>query len=177
VLPTVVPLLPPSLARELVAIVDADPRFNSRAAESNAVRLELARVAFVFWTDSPFAGIGVKNFRNELLSFTATDIPLAISMPGLGLVNVDGPHNFYLRVLAEQGLLGEIALLVVGVYLLRRALGLRRQSHGADRLVSEVAIGAFAVVAVFGLFGELISTGTLGLIFPMLLPATIEPAR
>lgn len=172
--PILMPYVPQALADRAAAIVNPDPQFNYAAAESNRIRTALAALGLEFWKDSPIIGIGLKNFRSELEAHVGGDVPLAIDMPGQGPVNVDGPHNFYIRVLAEQGTVGIVALALLAGWCARASLRRARSHDTPSRVVGRFSVAAVALVATLGLFFELLGSGTAAFVIVTLVPAATE---
>jgi Tol biopolymer transport system component len=95
-------------------------------------RVELNHVAVAMFEASPFVGWGLNNFQQQMGRYDR-----------YGLIFADNPvHNVYLLYLAEAGLFGLAALLVLGVPLARSAL---RLSRSKDPLLSAVGYGVGAV--------------------------------
>ncbi|MEA3217737.1 MAG: hypothetical protein QOJ19_3893, partial [Acidimicrobiia bacterium] len=95
-------------------------------------RIELNHVAVNMFEARPFAGWGLNNFQQQMDRFDRH-----------GLIFADNPvHNVYLLYLAEAGLFGLAALLVLGVSFGRSALRLTRSN---DPLFSAVGYGVAAV--------------------------------
>jgi O-antigen ligase len=75
-------------------------------SSSNTERVGLALVAWDAFVHHPAAGIGAENFaryllRNGVPSFVSSIHPEILS-----------PHNFFLQILAENGLVGALSLMV-----------------------------------------------------------------
>ena len=99
-------------------------------------RLQLNGLALNMFQSSPIVGIGLNNFQAVFGHFDQ-----------FGLVLAGYPvHNLYLLVLAETGLLGLLALLVVGAVLFRVTI---RVSRAADPLLAAVGIGIAASFVFF----------------------------
>ena len=106
-------------------------------------RLSLWLAAWAMFADAPVLGYGPHTYGIFYQHYlTGLHLPtwLTAEPP-----NTTWAHNLYLEVLAEQGLLGLMALGVLLLAALRRAWRLRQAAHGETR--------AYAVGALAGLIG------------------------
>jgi O-antigen ligase len=112
------------------------------------------------WTDHPLTGVGIKNFAY----FRDTYVPLSFAGSsgkydvggGFRYAEILSPHNMYLLVLAEQGLLGILAYLVLflslGVAALRR-LGSLRESP-TERVFGLSSLGFLASFMMWNVYSD-----------------------
>jgi O-antigen ligase len=123
----------------------ASPNAYVEAAESEESRLAAMAGGMGLWSAAPIFGVGFGRFEALIPLFN----------PGSGLTY---PHNWYIRVLAEQGVVGAIVVAVTAIALLL-ALVRSREPLRATALAM-----AFATLT-FNLFGDpllgLQSTGIL----------------
>ncbi|HKW01827.1 MAG TPA: O-antigen ligase family protein [Vicinamibacterales bacterium] len=78
---------------------------NTSPSSALQVRGFLAGIGFEMWQSSPVLGIGIGRFWAESSNYGGADRPF-------GIVN-ENAHDNFLQVLAEQGLLGLAALVIV----------------------------------------------------------------
>ena len=78
---------------------------NVAASTAIGAREFMSRVALEMWRSAPVLGVGIGEFWVESAKFGGPERPY-------GIVN-ENAHNNFLQVLAEEGLVGLIALLVV----------------------------------------------------------------
>lgn len=149
--------------------------------QSVSDRYALWETAIAIWRDHPMTGVGVKEF----MTYRDTYAPLHLSSgsdvadPSLGFRHQEllSPHNMYLLVLCEQGLVGALAL---GVFLLglavvtwrrtRQVAGVPDPPDGRlsdGRLVSGPAVGILAWTLVNFLFSDI--GGPSAVLMPMLI--------
>jgi len=132
-------------------------------------RYELWQTAIAMWRDHPLTGLGPKEFG----AYRDWYAPLHLSSgsdvadPGLSFRREPllSPHNMYLLVLSEQGLVGALALsgLLLGLAVLtwrrtRQAAGAIGPPDGRlpdGRLVSIAAVGAVAWTLLNFLFSDI----------------------
>ena len=129
-------------------------------------RYALWRTANAQWRDHPLTGVGLKNFS----LFRDTYAPLSLSSgsdvqdarSGYRRVELLSPHNFYLLVLSEQGIVGALAIVIyfalLGAAAVRRARSPR--SGGAERVFALAVLGILASTLAGGLWGDLIGGST-----------------
>jgi O-antigen ligase len=117
------------------------------AAQSEESRVLAVTGGVRLWLSAPLFGVGFGRFQ-------------ALSPPFITGTGLSYPHNWYLRILAEQGVIGALLVAVVAIAL---TVALYRSRH----TLRGVALGMVASVATFSLFGEpvlgLQSTGILWL--------------
>ncbi|MDJ0340345.1 O-antigen ligase family protein [Streptomyces sp. H10-C2] len=104
-------------------------------------RYSLWAAATGMWREQPFTGVGLKGFPAHRDGHAALNLSSGSDTAGAGqqfkLEPLLSPHNMYLLILSEQGLVGVTlivgswaALLVGGV---RRLTAAHRTGHGTDR--------------------------------------------
>jgi O-antigen ligase len=133
-------------ASSLVTARETGPAADSSVRD----RYRLWAAAIGMWGDNPIAGVGPRNFALWRDSYAALDLSSfsEISDPvgGYRRVQLESPHNLYLLILSEQGIVGMAAfltfLLVLSVGAFRR---LRARSD--DAIVRALGIFALAVQA------------------------------
>jgi O-antigen ligase len=142
---------------------------SSTPDRSVADRYDLWRTATRMWQDHPVTGVGPKQFPAYRDSYA----PLSLSSgsdvadPTIGFLREPllSPHNMYLLVLSEQGLVGAVALcgLLLGLAVLtfRRTVAARDGAGPPDgslpdgRLVSVVAVGVVTWTLVSFAYGDI----------------------
>ncbi len=156
-------LLLPALA---VLVVAAAPdllreRFATLASGGAEIttRTEFWRTSASIWTEHPLAGFGPGTFPQ---AYTQSRVPERNFLPGTLSEPPPHAHNIELHVLAEQGLLGLLALVAVLAVAVFLAIGLRRSS---DRMTSVIGSAALGSLIAFGIHNQfdvtlLESTGT-----------------
>lgn len=109
------------------------PRFSmgrhlleSGPSSSINIRLELWKVAWEMFLKNPIFGVGLRNYSYRFHSYH----------PGIvgGVASWGNPHNLYLFTLAEQGLTGFFALIVLLGTIMLRAWKNYRSSSSASSL-------------------------------------------
>jgi O-antigen ligase len=134
-----------------------------QATQSEESRLSMIAGGLALWAAAPIFGVGFGRFQTLIPPFTSE-------------VSLTYPHNWYVRVLAEQGVAGA---LVVGIIIVALLLALRRSQEP----LRATALAMTFATLTFNLFGEpllgLQSTGILWLVCAgALLPsAAIIPPR
>lgn len=112
---------------------DAQPSYVPTTVLS---RVQVWQAAMNAFAENPFMGMGVGTFYRDGHHYSSLE-----STKGVHPENV---HNYFLQVLAEQGLLGEIPLLVFLCGLV--AIGRRGPNQGSSTL--HAALGTVALVYV-----------------------------
>ncbi len=113
-------------------------RFADPAYEPNAARLEYWKTAVAMAKDRPLLGVGPSNYW--------TEFPRYHPEPVEGHENAGNVHDIYLQHLAERGLLGLAALLLLFAWLWSRALADELARADAWSLWSLSAATAFLVM-------------------------------
>lgn len=92
--------------------------FSSSTEDINTVsRINMFDAAYQMWLESPFIGNGVGSFA---VSYTGIDIKMY-------------PHNIFLEVLAEVGLVGfSILIMMISLGVYRGCVGLKRKDKYID---------------------------------------------
>jgi O-antigen ligase len=129
-------------------------------------RYSLWQTAGRIWRDHPVTGVGLKNFP----SFRDTYAPMSLSSgsdvldasQGFRRVELLSPHNFYLLVLSELGIVGATAF---AVYLLAFTLACFRRTAatgqpGVPRVFGLVLVGVLVKLLVSALYGDLVGGAT-----------------
>jgi O-antigen ligase len=115
-----------------------------RLLGSMASRWELMKYAFAAFLDNPIIGVGVNNFSSYSGRRWGTWMP---------------PHNTYLQVMAETGIVGTIALLLVIFYTFSNFKEFKIQISRVDsdtrflRMVSDATAGYYFVFLIVSIFG------------------------
>lgn len=132
-------------------------------------RYDLWATATGMWRDQPLTGVGMKMFPSYRDSYAPLHLSSGsdVEDPALGFhrQSLLSPHNMYLLVLSEQGLIGALGLggFLVGLATLtwrrtRRAAAPRRLPDGRlpdGRLISAVAVGTLSWMLVDLFFGDI----------------------
>lgn len=108
-------------------------RFSEAAqgeSQSGKDRLNYIESSFAIWWDNPVAGTGAGTFSTVHPQYQKSVVSAS-----------SDPHNFYVQTLAEQGIIGAIALSwVIFLVLLGIARGYARDKHVGIVAISVVAI-------------------------------------
>ncbi|MFE4538823.1 O-antigen ligase family protein [Streptomyces scopuliridis] len=119
--------------------VDSITRVTDAPDQSVTDRYTMWAAATGMWREHPVTGVGLKGFPDYRDSHASLALSAASDTEGAGLgfqrQPLLSPHNMYLLVLSEQGLLGIVALAgswaALLVCALRRLPGARRSRTGA----------------------------------------------
>jgi O-antigen ligase len=129
-------------------------------------RYSLWQVAADIWHDHPATGVGLRNFP----SFRDTYAPMGLSSGsdvvdashGFRRVELLSPHNFYLLILSELGIVGAMAFaiyfLAYGIAATRRAAATIRP--GVPRIFGLTMVGVLVRLLVGALYGDLVGGAT-----------------
>ena len=177
-------LLPSFVTARLGSIAESMALFDARVVLvtdenfSTVQRMAFWQTALAMWEDHPWVGVGPGNYP---VAYARYHVHPAFPEPLAG-----HPHNVYLQLLAEVGILGLAAYLLLLAWALAAALRAlyRLPSHACFwRAVTSGVIGVFVAVVVHTLFDNLYVHGmnvyvglALGLIaaVPAVLPRGIE---
>ncbi|MGH3022803.1 MAG: O-antigen ligase family protein [Gaiellaceae bacterium] len=114
----------------VVVVLLAPAAWHDRVADAGsldrpeiATRLDFWDAAVSMFQSNPLLGVGLNNFDVAYVDLERTGRTF---LPGSGLAPPETAHNLYLNTLAEQGLVGIVALLLLAVAAGRLALSLRR---------------------------------------------------
>lgn len=132
-------------------------------------RFDLWRTATDMWRDHPLAGVGLKLFPGYRDSYAPMSLSSGsdVADPAIGFLREPllSPHNMYLLVLSEQGLIGALALLAlllgVAVMTVRRTVSARDGAAPPDgstsdgRIVSAAAVGVITWTLVNFVYGDI----------------------
>jgi O-antigen ligase len=157
------PFLPVVIEERIKSIFIFDQQYSG--SESTMVRIQLTKAALAMFLEHPLIGIGIKNFPVLLPNYVPTDFPLSLPMGLEGVITpIEGPHNCYLRLLAEQGVFGLIIFSYILLLSLNRAYtAFRCASDATRRAISLGVTGSVIIIICFNMFGEMIASG--GLLF------------
>jgi len=137
--------LVPGVASRLLSTAGLAEQGQRAAVDSSLLeRIATQQVGLIIFQDRPLTGVGPEGFIEAF--------PKYASMTDLTLLRVTAPHNLYLGLSAEVGLIGLAAwLLVIGVALLLGVRAIRQLSVLPDTLAGPlrpyVAAGLAALVA------------------------------
>jgi O-antigen ligase len=142
-------------------------------------RYDLWSAAISMWRSRPVTGVGVKQFA----TFRDSNAPLDLSSGsdqagGSTYVRVQllSPHNEYLLLLSEQGILGLGAyLLLLGGLMVRHVTRIRSPAVGAvDSVLRLVVLGLLVRYGVDTLYGDV--AGPTAVLFSILLGLQLRSA-
>lgn len=115
---------PQTYYQRLLSIADVLPtsngEINIRSDKAIQGRASENLTAWVMFTDHPLLGVGLNNFSSLYQEYTK-DLGLAPSAQNRS------PHNLYLEVAAETGVIGLLAFLAIIVFAFRSLFRARRQ--------------------------------------------------
>jgi O-antigen ligase len=129
-------------------------------------RYNLWQVAGDIWRDHPVTGVGLRHFP----LFRDSYAPMSLSSgsdvldatQGFRRVELLSPHNFYLLVLSELGIVGAMAFAVYfiafAVASIRRAAIIKRPA--VVRIFGLTSVGVLVKLLVGGLYGDLVGGAT-----------------
>ena len=144
-------LLPAVLTERLGSIVDQFQVFDVRGAQVNAAnfaqieRLAHWQTAGNMFLSNPWLGIGIGNFNVRFPDF---NLPLWRYSQGHA-------HNYYLQALAETGLIGLSAYLLVLLAAIGNGLRALGRAAGRDRALVVGALGVLATFMLHNMFENL----------------------
>lgn len=129
-------------------------------------RYDLWHTAIRIWQVSPVVGVGLKQFpayRDSLAPLGTSSGSDQVSADTYVRVQLLSPHNEYLLLLSEQGLLGLGSHLLLLVVLGIRHISRLRQPEVniADNVLRLVCIGAFSFYVLSNLWGDLAGPTTM----------------
>lgn len=134
---------PPGVQERFWSIFSLQESHNS--AVTNALRLRLQTLGVHVIMDHPFLGVGLGNFVLEVPWYQYNFLSL----------NANVPHNFYLRVWAEGGLLAFVGFLTTAVLSLRRVLrGLSESRKPIGQAVLKGTLASHVALFLFLLFSD-----------------------
>lgn len=108
-----------------------------------ATRLNIWNAAEKIWSAHPVLGVGPGGFPQ---AYTEANIPGKAFLPSTIFQPPPHAHDLFLNLLAEQGLIGLTAfLLLLGLAL----AGLARARHSTERWIRLTAVALMAMIAVF----------------------------
>jgi len=114
-----------------------------------ATRLDLWGAAGEIFQEYPALGVGLNNFPGAYIALEQSGRSF---LPGTSFGVPETAHNLYLNTLAEQGLLGAAALLLLILSAGRMILALRRSADRRTRAMGEALLGVGVVLLVHNLF-------------------------
>lgn len=114
-----------------------------------ATRVDLWGAAGQIFAEHPVLGVGLNNFK---VGYVALERPGRSFLPGTSFGVPETAHNLYLNTLAEQGLVGAAALLVLILSAGRMILLLREHPDPRARAMSNALVGVGVVLIVHNLF-------------------------
>ncbi|MBD3377100.1 hypothetical protein GF406_18875 [candidate division KSB1 bacterium] len=123
--------------------------FFSQELGSNIERFQLVRLGWQAFTHYPITGVGSLNFP----IYTFRDgVP-----PGIGSTNLDtlGPHNTFLQVAAEEGIVGLITFTAV-IWMVAKLLFTTRR-YPVDRVAFVIGLQGLFIAMFFNLIFSFIS--------------------
>jgi O-antigen ligase len=127
-------------------------------------RYGLWDAAISIWSENPVTGVGIRGFVNHRDNHVPLDTRVSsdVSDPASGFrrIELESPHNLFLLVLSEQGLIGLLAyglllatMLVFGV---RRVATMDSTDGGRDFWPFQVALlGWFVSFLIRSLYGDI----------------------
>ncbi len=132
----------PELVRERFATASAQ-------GPEVATRLDFWRAAETIWTDNPVVGVGLGGFPD---AYATTPLPNKQFLPDTRFEPPPHAHNLFLNTLAEEGVLGFVALLAVGAAVVATTLRQRRDDRKWVSLMGRAGLTSLAAASVHGMF-------------------------
>jgi len=147
----------PAIAVALALILWFAPSvWNDRLANTSkvdrpeiATRIDLWGAAGEMFQQHPAVGVGLNNFQGGYISLERSGRSF---LPGTSFGVPETAHNLYLNTLAEQGLVGAAALLLLILSAGRMIFALRRAADARTRAMGEALLGVGVVLLVHNLF-------------------------
>ncbi|HEU4449422.1 MAG TPA: O-antigen ligase family protein [Gaiellaceae bacterium] len=147
----------PLIAGAVVVVVLLAPAaWQDRVADAGrldrpeiATRLDFWDAAVSMFQANPILGVGLNNFDVAYVDLERTGRSF---LPGSGLAAPETAHNLYLNTLAEQGLVGIVALGLLAVAAGRVIRALRRSEDARIRAFGLGLAGAGIAILVSNLF-------------------------
>jgi O-antigen ligase len=140
----------------VVVVLLAPAAWHDRVADAGsldrpeiATRLDFWDAAVSMFQANPLLGVGLNNFDVAYVSLERTGRSF---LPGTGLAPPETAHNLYLNTLAEQGLVGIAALLLLVLAAGRLTLALRRSDDPRVRGFGLGLLAAGVALLVSNLF-------------------------
>ena len=142
-------------------------------------RYDLWATALSMWQESPITGVGVKQFA----TYRDSHAPLGLSSGSdqasastYVRVQLLSPHNEYLLLLSEQGVLGFVAFILLLLVLGARHLSRLRAPPGSivDNVLRVAALGLLVRYAVECFYGDV--AGPAALLFSVLVGLQLRSA-
>jgi len=113
-------------------------------------RIPLWMTAFSMFVDAPILGHGPHTFGLFYLDYLhRLEIPTWLSVDPRPL---SWAHNVYMQVLAEQGIIGALALVILIICAVRLAWRTHRHSEGDIRILNSGAFSALIALCIAGMF-------------------------
>jgi O-antigen ligase len=147
----------PAIAAAAVLVVLLSPSaWQDRVADAGrldrpeiATRLDFWDAALSMFQAHPVVGVGLNSFD---VAYVDLDTTGRSFLPGSGLAPPESAHNLYLNTLAEQGLVGIAALVLLVLAAGRMILALRRSADPRIRNFGLGLLGAGIALLVSNLF-------------------------
>lgn len=135
----VVASVPPSIGGSA-----GGPSSPGAISESAADRASRSKIALSVWKESPVWGVGLGTYALHQVAYNPDSRPKSIII-SMGASLSENPHNLYLQILAEQGVIG--LALYLAIIALFFGQGLRSLPRINKGLRQYTLIGAMAAVA------------------------------
>ena len=132
----------PDLSRERFATL-------TQSGAEFTTRSEIWRTAGTLWSQEPVVGVGLGQFP---VAYSEARIPGKEFLPNTALQPPPHAHNLFLQSLAEQGIIGTLALLAVLAAAFRTALQLRRLEDPTLSLLGSAGVASLTVFLVHNQF-------------------------
>lgn len=128
-----------ALALAGTSLLEQNRTFSTRATDTTNIygRLATYEQGLEIFRHHPLFGIGVNNYH----AYTERLPPVTLH----GVESVTYPHSSYIGLLAEQGLLGFIPLVVLSFAIWRLVRTLTRSAHGRDELLLSATVTGAAL--------------------------------
>jgi putative inorganic carbon (HCO3(-)) transporter len=124
-----------------------DPRGVLLTDENFAIVDRMAHwfAAWNMFSDYPWLGVGIGNYGAVYAQYGLREWPLSLGHA----------HNFYLNMLAEAGVIGFAAYLMMAVFVLLYAWRVARRARGMDRALAFGILGALVALTAHNFFDNL----------------------
>jgi O-antigen ligase len=114
-----------------------------------ATRQDFWNAGLHIWADNPVLGVGLGGFPN---AYSQARVPAKQFLPDSVLEPPPHAHNLFIQMLAEQGVLGLLALLAVLGVAVRMALELRRHAERWLRVMGSGMLAALVAFLIHNMF-------------------------
>jgi O-antigen ligase len=130
-----------------------DAFLQERMGNENTIegRINLAFTAFRMWQANPVLGVGFKRFNELAMNYRETlEVPI-YGLIKMGIDKDSSPHDIYIAVLAEEGLVGAALQVWIYIVILKVSFSMLRRLRrwDVDNVEACLVPPVFALMAVY----------------------------